>query len=315
MNKGAVLLVLLAAMARPAIAQNKPIHLIVPFGPGSGSDVAGRFFGDRLSNVLGQPVIVDNRPGASGVIGVMAAKNAAADGLTLLNASWTTFSVNPVVVRDLTYDPVKDFRPVSGLMRSQIALAVAANSTIRSVEQLVAAARRGEKRLTIGTQAAGFHIILEWFNSVAGIRPTHVPYKNSGQLNVDVLGAQIDAAMDGTASLGPMFRSGKLHMLAVSGERRDAKFPDVRTFREVGYADFVAYAWGSLAVRSDTPDETVQRLADGMQKVMAAGAAQEFVEKIGSELMPLGPAAMRKFQLAEIERFRRIAQEAGISAE
>jgi tripartite-type tricarboxylate transporter receptor subunit TctC len=314
-KKSLIALAVLMAVAQPAIAQNKPIRLIVPFGAGSGSDIAGRFFGDQLSTALGQPVIVDNRPGANGNIGVMAAKNAAADGFTLLNASWTTLSVNPIVVKDLPYDPVKDFRPVSGLMRSQIALVVPGNSSFQNIEDLVAAAKKGGRALNIGTQSAGFHIILEWFNSVAGIMPVHIPYKNSGQLNIDVLGNQVDGAMDGTASLGPMIRSGKVRLLAVSGERRDAAFPDVRTFREAGYAEFVAYAWGSFSVRAETPDDLVQRLAEGMQKVMASGAAREFTGKIGSELMPLGPAAMRKFHLEEIERFRRIAQAAGIKPE
>ncbi len=314
MKKVLLALIVLLAAVPPAIAQNRPIRLIVPFGAGSGSDIAGRFFGDQLSAALGQPVIVDNRPGANGTIGILAAKNAPADGLTLLNASWTTLSVNPIVVKDLPYDPIRDFKPVSGLMRSQIALGVPANSGLQSLEDLVAAAKKGAK-LNIGTQSAGFHIILEWFNSVAGIRPTHVPYKNSGQLNVDVVGNHIDGAMDGTASLGPMFRSGKLRLLAVSGEQRDAAFPDVRTFREAGYAEFVAYAWGSFAVRAETPDEVVQRLAEGMQKVMASSAARDFTAKIGSELMPLGPARMRKFQLEEIERFRGIARDAGIQPE
>jgi len=310
----------LLAQAAPAAAQprdypNKPIRLMVPFGAGSGSDIAARFFGDQLAGVIGQPLVIENRPGANGIIGVMAAKNAPADGYTLLLGSWTTISVNPVVVKDLPYDPVQDFKPISGLTRSMISIAVPGGSGIKSVADLVATARQTGKPLNVGTYSAGFHIILETFNVAAGIKLVNVPYKAAGQLHTDVMGGQIDAAMDGTTSLGPMYRSGKLRLLAASGERRDPVFADIPTFRESGYPDFLAWGWSSFFVRAETPEEATQKLADAMQRVLASGTTQEFAKKNGSELMLFGPAVMRKFQVDEIGKFRRVAAAAGIKPE
>jgi len=310
---------LMAPMA-PASAQhkdypNKPIRLMVPFGAGSGSDIAARFFGDQLAAAVGQPLVIENRPGANGVIGMMAAKNAPADGYTVLLGSWTTISVNPVVVKDLPYDPVQDFKPVSGLARSMISIAVPAGSGVKSVADLVTAAKQAGRTLNVGTYSAGFHIILETFDVTAGIKLVNVPYKAAGQLHTDAMGGQIDAAMDGTTSLGPMYRSGKLRLLAASGERRDPVFADIPTFRESGYPDFLAWGWSSFFVRAETPDEETQKLADGMQKVLNSNASQEFARKNGSELMLFGPAAMRKFQVDEIGKFRRVAAAAGIKPE
>ncbi|MFM9970427.1 MAG: Bug family tripartite tricarboxylate transporter substrate binding protein [Burkholderiales bacterium] len=315
----AICLVVAAALpASPVFSQAypiKPIRLMVPFGAGSGSDIAARFFGDQLSGVIGQPLIVENRPGANGVIGVMAAKTAPADGYTLLLGSWTTISVNPVAVKDLPYDPVQDFKPISGLTRSMISIAVPGASPIKSINDLVASAKKSGSVLNVGTYSTGFHIILETFNAAAGIKLVNVPYKAAGQLHTDVMGSQIDAAMDGTTSLGPMYRSGKLRLLAASGERRDPVFADIPTFREAGYPDFLAWGWSSFFVRSETPDEPTQKLAEGMQKVLNSSATQEFAKKNGSELMLFGPAAMRKFQVDEIGKFRRVAAAAGIKPE
>lgn len=310
----------LTIQALPVYAQsrdypNKPIRLMVPFGAGSGSDISARFFGDQLGAVLGQPMVVENRPGANGVIGMMAAKTAPADGYMLLLGSWTTISVNPVVVKDLPYDPVQDFKPVSGLTRSMISIAVPAGSSIKSVADLVATAKQGGKPLNVGTFSAGFQIILETFNAAAGIKLVNVPYKAAGQLHTDAMGGQIDGAMDGTTSLGPMFRSGKLRLLAASGERRDPVFAEIPTFRESGYPDFLAWGWSSFFVRSETSEEATQKLAEGMQRVLNSSASQEYAKKNGSELMLFGPAAMRKFQLDEIGRFRRVAAAAGIKPE
>jgi len=293
----------------------KPIRLMVPFGAGSGSDIAARFFGEQLSGFIGQPLLIENRPGANGVIGVMAAKTAPADGYTLLLGSWTTISVNPVAVKDLPYDPVQDFKPVSGLTRSMISIAVPANSAIKSLADLVTQAKRAGNTLNVGTYSTGFQIILETFNAVAGIKLVNVPYKAAGQLHTDAMGAQIDAAMDGTTSLGPMYRSGKLRLLAASGERRDPVFSDIPTFRESGYPDFLAWGWSSFFVRMETPDDATLRLADAMQRVLNTSATQDFAKKNGSELMLMGPAAMRRFQVDEIGKFRRVAAAAGIKPE
>jgi tripartite-type tricarboxylate transporter receptor subunit TctC len=319
MKTKSLLAALLMVAAPLAVAQtnfpSKPIRVIVPFGPGSASDISARFFGDQLGSVIGQPVVIDNRPGANAVIGAMAVKNAPPDGYTILVGSWTTIAVNPVAVKDLPYDPVKDFKPISGMTRSLIGLAVAADSPYKNVQDVVRAAKQGGKPLNVGTFSTGFHLILELFNTTAGVKMTNIPYKSSGQMQTDLMGRQIDATMDGTSSAGAMYRAGKVRLLAVSGERRDPAFPEVPTFREAGYPDFVSYGWSSLFVRTETPDDITRRLADAMMKVLNSTAAQDFAKKLGSELMVMGPDQTRKFQVAEIDKFRRVAQAAGVKPE
>jgi tripartite-type tricarboxylate transporter receptor subunit TctC len=293
----------------------KPVRLIVPFAPGSATDISGRFIASQLSPILGQPVIIDNRPGADGSIGIMAAKNAPADGYTIVAAGWTNLTVNPVVMKELPYDPVKDLKPISGLTRSMLGLVVAGNSKYKTVADLVAEAKGSAKRLDFGTFSAGYRLAMEWFATASGVRFNNVPYKSAGQMNTDLMGNQIDAAVDAFASLAPLLRSGKLRVLAVTGERRHSEFREAPTVKESGYGDVFVYGWSAVYTRMETPEEATQKLADAMLQVMGSPAMQEFARGLGSELITGGPTAMRKFQLDQHQNFRRVAELAGIKPE
>ncbi|MDX3906145.1 MAG: tripartite tricarboxylate transporter substrate binding protein [Pigmentiphaga sp.] len=305
-------LVLSSAQAKEAAYPSQPIRLIVPFAPGSTSDTSGRVVAQQLASRLGQAVTVDNMPGADGRIGIMAAKNAPADGYTLVLGSWTNLSVNPIVIKDLPYDPLKDFKPISGVTRSMLGIAVPANSPYKTLADLVAAAKADPGRLNFGNFAWGYRLASEWFSNLAGIRFTPISYKSTSQMNTDLIGGQIDAAMDGVASLAPSVKAAKLRLLAVTGEKRHPEFPGVPTIRESGYPSYSIYGWSALMVRSETSDAITRRLVDTMKAVLDAPAVQEFAEKGGSELLKHDPEQMRAFHAKEMQTLRTVANQAGL---
>ena len=292
---------------------NRAVRVIVPFTAGSGSDTSARFFGEQLAAMLGQPFIVENRPGASGVISVMAVKSAPADGHTILLASNSPLSVNPITIKDLPYDPIKDLRPLSGLTRGMNVYIVSADSKLNTLADFVAAAK--QRPPSIGTYSAGYRLAIEWFANLAGFQFTDIPYKGGAPIFTDVMGNQLEFAIVDLGGVSPLLKSGKLRALAVSGEKRHVDFPDIPTIRESGYPDYVNYSWTSFYVRAETPDHVTSKLADALQKALATSEAREFVKKTGAELMPFPPAAMQKYHRDELERFRRIAEIAGIKPE
>lgn len=298
-----------------AVAQddfpNRPLRVIVPFTPGAGSDIAARFFGNELAGVLGQTVVVENRPGAFGAVAAGAVKSAPADGYTLFLGGNSPMVVNPVVVKNLSYDPVKDFRPVSGLSRNNNVIIVPPGSKLKTLADLVAAAKAAPQPLNGGTPAAGYHLVMEWFAKTAGIRINHIPYKGGAQCYNDVISGQLDLAVGELAGTAEYIRAGKVRALAVASDERHPDFPDVPTLKET-YPELVTYPWNSFYVRAETPDAIVKKLADAMRKVLASDKAKKFVRTAGTELLALGPEEMRKFQLDEMARFQRIADMAGI---
>ena len=307
----ATLLLALTAQAQDTFP-NRPLRIVVPTTPGSGSDITARFFGEQLATALGQPVTIDNKPGASGVIAAMAVRQAPADGYTLFLATNTHLAVNPLVVKDLPYDAVKDFRPLTGLARGMMIFITPTDSKITDVRELVRAAKGAPQLLSVGSYTAGFQLSAEWFASVSGTKHVYVPYRGAPEVFTALMGNQLDWAVSDLIAAVPQVRGGKLRAIAVSGDRRHPDSPDVPTLKESGYPDYVNYTWTSLVVRSETPDATAARLVEALQKILATPAAREFAARIGSELLPLAPAELRRFQLSETERFRRIADGAGI---
>ena len=318
--KARTLLLALAVFAPLAGAQvanfpSRALKIVVPTSPGSGSDTTARYFGEQLSAAFGQPVLIDNRPGANGTIAAMAVKQAPADGYTIFLGTNTHMAVNPVVLKDLPYDPVKDFKPVTGLARGMMLFVASPGSKVATIADLVNAAKSSKQRLNVGTYTAGFHLSAEWFGSVTGTRHVNVPYKGAPEVFTALLGDQLDWSVSDVIAAMPQVKSGKLKGLAVSGETRHPDYPDIPTVKESGYPEYVNYTWTSMYIRSETPEAVTTKLVDAMQKILATPGAKAFIAKIGSDPMPLPPAEMRKFQSSETERFRRIADSAGIKPE
>jgi tripartite-type tricarboxylate transporter receptor subunit TctC len=293
---------------------SKPIRVIVPFTPGGGSDAAARFFGEKLSTALGQPVLVENRPGGnSGTIGTALVKSQPADGYTLLLGSTAPLVTNVVMVKELPYDAVRDFKPVAGLTKNMTAIVVPANSPYKTLAELVAASKHST--LNAGTASAGFHLAADWFASLAGFKYTHVPYKGLSQALTDLAGGNLHWAIVDLAGAAPLLQGNRIRALAVTDDSRHPFFPTVPTVKESGYPEFVYNTWTSFHVRADTPDDIVRKLADATMKILKSDAAREYAQKAGTQLLPLGPAEFAKYQREEVERFQKVAESSGIKAE
>lgn len=313
-RRSLIALAALCAMSSPGLAQdrefpNKPLRIIVPFGAGSSSDANARFVADKLTGLLGQPVYVENKPGASGAIGLLAAKNLPADGYTIVQASISPMSVNPVVMKDLGYDPVKDFKALFGMARGMNVVLVPNESKFKTLADLLAASKA--KPLSVGTFSAGYHLAAEWMAAEAGVKIVNIPYKGQGLIMNDLMGNQLDFAVVDLAGSVPLLAGGKVRALAVSGETRHPEFPAIPAVRET-LPRYVQYSWNSFYVRSQTPDDVTARIADALKKAMATADGKELMRKSGMEFVPSSPAEMQRFMREEIDRFQGIARAAGI---
>lgn len=313
--RGAIALLSTLLVSTAATAQsnypNRPIKIIVSVAAGTGSDSAARFFCAQLGEALGQPCTVENRPGSNSLIGTMAAKTAPADGYTLILGSNSPMAVNPAIIKDLPYDSVKDFKPIHGLTLHPNALIVPANSPIKTVADLVAAAKKDTKLLNAGVYASLYELATGWLSTVSGAKFVQVYYKGLGPMTVDMIGGQIDFAFADLAGVAPLVRSGKLRMIGVMNDQPHVDFPNVPPVRAT-LPEMVNFSWTAFYIRSEAPEDATKKLVDAMAKIITTDASKEFAKRMNLQLMPIGPEAMRKFQIEEIARFKRIAAAAGI---
>jgi tripartite-type tricarboxylate transporter receptor subunit TctC len=186
------------------------------------------------------------------------------------------------------------------------------NSKLKTAAELVSAAKTTAQQLSVGSYTAGFQLSAAWFASVSGTPHVYVPYKGAPEVFLALMGDQLDWAVTDLIAAVPQVKAGKLKAIAVSGDKRHPDSPDVPTLKESGFPEYVNYTWTSIVIRAETPEPVTARLVETMQKILATQATKDFITKIGSEPLALAPAEMRKFQLAETERFRRIAAGAGI---
>jgi tripartite-type tricarboxylate transporter receptor subunit TctC len=290
----------------------KPLRIVVPFASGSGSDNNPRFYGELLRKLWGQSIVVDNRPGGSGIIAVQVVKGAAADGYTLLVATTSVLSVNPVIVKDLSYDPIKDFRPVILFGQGTTALIVGGASSSKTVRDLLATAKKPGSPLAMGTYSAGYELISVWFGITTGLAVTQIPYKGAAQVMTDVIGGQIPSGMVDFSGALPFVKEGRLRALAITSEQRHPVAPEVPTMKESGFPDFINYTYSSIFVRSETPDPIVDRLHEGFRTVMASPEGRAYQAARPGIYPDYTPQQIRDFVANDVERFRKIAQAAGI---
>ena len=300
-----------SAQAQAGDYPNRFIKMIVLFGPGGASDVAARFCGSKIEPALGQQMVVENRTGAGGTVGAMAVKNAPADGYTILVATNTPMSINPITEKDLPYDPTRDFKPISGMIKVQNVLLVAADSPIKSLSDMVSMAKVRSKPMTVGTFSVGHQMTTEWLAGVAGFKFTNVPYKSGGDILNNLIGGEIDVGSVDLPSAAALIKAGKVRALATTGEKRHPLYADVPTVSET-YPEYVTYSWSSLYVRRETPEIATRKLIDAVQAALSTPEAAEFATRASGELMPLDPVQMEAMQIAELKRFSAIARAAGI---
>lgn len=304
-----------AAIARPALAQEtRPIRWIVAYPPGGGTDSIARTLAQAMSRILGQSIIVDNRPGAAATLGADAAAKARPDGLTVLSADPGSL-VNAIgLFRRLPYDPAKDFRGVGLYCDFPLSIAVRRNSPYTSLAQYVEAAKRGEGAVACSTPGNGsaHHLALENFQRIAGIKLNVIPYRGGGPAMNDLLAGTLESMMLDIGTGGGAIRSGDIRALALTTPERWRWMSDVPLIRET-YPEFRAAAWQGLVVPTATPDAAVQRLSDALAHVIADEAIRDRLINIGVEPFSSGPREFDALLSREREFWVPLIRQAGIT--
>jgi tripartite-type tricarboxylate transporter receptor subunit TctC len=311
--------VLAASLAPHALAQGlvgAPIKLLVPVSPGGTSDVVARLVADRLTHALGQPVVVENRVGATGRIAAMALKNAPPDGRTLLLAPIVVTVIAPFVFKRVEYDPVKDFAPVAQVASYRFALAVTPALPVRTVAEFTAWAKTHPDQANVGTQAVGSvpHFFGEIIRQAARIEMVHVPYLELGQLHAALISGRIPAGICALGDLITLHRAGRVRIIAVSGTRRSPLLPEVPTFVEEGLPAVAGDGWTAVFAPAGTPKPVIARLSAA---IVAAAHAPEVVEKLtklGIEPTGTTPEALARIMAVDTLRWGEVIKAAGFVA-
>jgi len=308
----ALLIVLSAGHALAADFPSRPVKFIVPFPPGSATDTSARYFSRKLAELTGQPVIVDNKPGANGFIAVKSVLSAPADGYTVFIGSNSTLAVNVALFKSLPYDPVTDFAPLTMMVRSPALIVVPGTSPYQTLAELIAGAKAKPGVLNYGAGSAGYQLMAELFNDSAKVRTTHVPFKGAGESAVAVVSGMVDMTLAEITSVQELANAGKVRALAVAADKRVAALPSVPTATEAGLPGFTAYTWVGAMVSAKTPKAETAKLAELMTKIAALPETRAFYERLGAEVMHGGPEEMRSFQAAEIQLWKRIQVKANV---
>lgn len=315
---GALLVVVGVTLSGACWAQGFPNHglrLVVPFPPGGVTDLVGRALAVRLAGELGQPVVVENRPGASGVLGADLVARAAPDGYTLMIGNISTLAINVATFAKLPYDPVRSFAPISLLALQPLLIAVNPAVPAKTLGELVALAKAQPGRLNYGTAGSSIFLAVESFSRQAGVKMNHVPYKGSAPAIADLLGGQIDVLFDPFSTLYPQARAAKVRALAVTTERRSSAAPDVPTVAESGLANFDVSSWQALDVPAGTPKEVIDRLHARVVKALASPELKQQFAAQGAEPSPSTPQRLDEYMHGEIARWQQVARDAGVKPE
>lgn len=303
---------MLSVTFEPSKADQFPsrlIRFVVPFPAGSATDLSARYYARKLTELTSQSVIVDNRGGGNGIIGVRAVLDAPADGYTVLIGTTSILAVNVALFRRLPYDPVADFTPLTMMMHSPAVLAVNAKGPYNTVADLVKAAHEKPSALNYSAGTAGYQLMAELFNQLTNVKTTHIPYKGSGEAVIAVLSGQTDFTIIETSLTlsQPMLRP-----LLVGSRQRFELLKDVPTGSEAGLPGFEATTWVAAMVASRTPPVIATKLAELMSAIARMPETKAYFENQGAASPPAGPDELRKFQVEAIETWKRVAQRAGI---
>ncbi|WP_427185312.1 Bug family tripartite tricarboxylate transporter substrate binding protein [Bordetella bronchialis] len=306
----------LAATAASAQYPDHPIKLVVPYSAGGAADAQSRIVAVKLGTRLGQQVVVENRPGASGTIGAAAVARAPADGYTLLYDA-TAHAVNPVLYKSLSYDSKRDFVPISLVSRTPNLLVVRNESPYRSVAELTAAARQKPGHITFATPGQGTaqHIAAALYAQGFGLAMTHIPYKGGAPALTDLMGGQVDMMFSNMAASSPLVKSGKLRALAVSSRERVAGLPDVPTMAESGLSGYAVYEWNGVFAPAGTPPDVVARLERDIRAVLQDPAVRHSLEELGAQPIGSSSREFADFVAGEMQRAEAVLSASGIRQE
>jgi tripartite-type tricarboxylate transporter receptor subunit TctC len=322
MKRAASLLFALYALLACATAFSqvypaKPIRLIVPFPPGGPTDTHSRWAAQQLYTALGQPVIVENRAGAAGVIGTEAAAKAAADGYTLLGGNPGPLTIAPAIRKQLGYDPIRDFAPITLIARSASCMCVHPTVPAGNLKVFIAVAKANPGEINYATPGVGTvgHLAIENFSTLAGIKMTHVPYKGAALYTTDLIAGNIDFAQIQIFQAAPHVRAGKLRCLAVTALMRSPLLPEAPTAQEAGVKGFSSYNWNGILAPTGTPRAVVDRVHAVLSKPLTNPETRKQMEAVGYEVAGDGPAEYAAFIKTETEKWAKVAKAAGIQPE
>ena len=319
--KKTLMLLTLAAMVSPVGAAEqfptRPIRVIVPYAPGGNVDISARIIAPPLGEVLGQTIVVDNRPGAGGNLGASLVAKATPDGYTLLVGSSGPLSVNPVIFKSLPYVTLKDFAPISTVQAVPLVVLAGPKSNINSIADIIAVAKARPGKLTMASAGAGTtnHFAIELFAHMANVKLLHVPYKGSGPALSELLGGQVETMIDQLAASIGYVRDGRLKVLAVTTQQRAAALPNVPTLEELGYKGYQASTLLGLLAPAGTPKPVVAKLNAGVRKIMDNNTVAERFRGLGANPGASSPEEFTARIRDELEQWRSLVKQLNLKFE
>jgi tripartite-type tricarboxylate transporter receptor subunit TctC len=313
----AAALALCSAAADAQAFPTKPLRVVVPFSPGGPTDITARLIGPRMTELLGQPLIIDNRAGATGIIGADLVAKAPADGYTLLFGTASVVAINMVTFSKLPFDTLRDFLPLTPVMTTSTVLVVHPSVPAKTLKELVAIARARPGEVTMGSAGTGgtLHLPIEMLMKSANVKITHVPYKGAAPAVTDVVGGQLTGMFVDLPVISPYLKAGRVRALAMASPKRSVYFPDVPTTKEAGYANVEEQNYYALFLPIRTPRDVVAKLHDAVVKTVNTPAVREKLVESGADPLTMTPEEFTKFVRADIEMWRKVVKDSGVKVE
>ncbi len=306
----ALLTGLFVAAGAQAAYPDKPVTIIVPFPPGGSTDTLARMMTPKMSEKLGQPVVVENKPGATGAIGATQVKRSAPDGYTLLCASIGVWAVNPFLQKNLAYDPAKDFDLMTVAVRAPNVLVVNPSVPAKDVKELIAYLKQRPNKVTFASSGAGSsdHLSIALFWMTTGTNGIHVPYKGGGPAIADLVAGHAEASFQNLNVMTGHIKAGKLKALAVTGEKRSPLLPDVPTLEELGYKDMVVYSWQALGAPKGLPNEVRTAVQGAMMAALKDPDVAKKLTDPGFDVVASSPEEFAKFLQLELAKWKTVVE-------
>ena len=308
-------------LSLPALSQDaypsRPIRLVVPYAPGGVSDITGRIVAQKMTELIGQTVVVENRAGAGGMVGTGAVAKSEPDGYTIVLSSLSAYAIGPRMVKAPLYDPIRDFTPIAAVALAPTVLTINAALPFQSVRELIAYAKANPGRLNYGSSGIGSvaHISAEVLRASTGVELVHVPYKSAAQAYPDMISGSLAMVFDALPSAINHIRSGKARPLAMMSDRRAALVPEVPTFAEAGFPEATLRLWVGLHGPANLPGAIVQKLNETAARTVASPEVRERFAAVGADPYTVSPREFSELVRADVERLGRMMAAAGIKAE
>jgi tripartite-type tricarboxylate transporter receptor subunit TctC len=295
----------------------KPIRIVVPFSAGGPTDITARLIAPRMTELLGQPIVIDNRAGATGIIGAELVAKAPPDGYALLFGTASVVALNMVTYSKLPYDTLRDFQPLTPVMTTSTILVVHPSVPAKSLKELVALAKARPGEIALASAGIGgtLHLPIEMLMKSAGVKLTHVPYKGAAPAVVDVVGGQVSGMFVDLPVISPYVKAGKVRALAMASPKRSVYFPDVPTTKEAGFSDVELQNYYALFLPARTPPDVVAKLHDAVVKTVNTPAVREKLVGTGADPLTMTPDEFTRFLRADIEMWGRVVKAAGVKVD